>query len=37
MIDALESHYLMIKEGDHAETYLKTVFPVPAAIVIQYQ
>jgi hypothetical protein len=36
MIDALQSHYLMIKDGDHAEIHLKTVFPVPAAIVIQY-
>jgi hypothetical protein len=26
----------MIKEGDHEEIHLKTVFPVPAAIVIQY-
>jgi hypothetical protein len=35
MIDALQSHYLIIKEGDHEEIHLKTVFPVPAAIIIQ--
>jgi len=34
MIDALQSYYLMIKEGDHEDIHLKTVFPVPAAIVI---
>jgi hypothetical protein len=38
MIDALESDCLMIlEEGDHAEIHLKTVFPVPAATVIQYK
>jgi hypothetical protein len=37
MIDALQSHYLIIKEGDYEEIYLKTVFPVPAATVIQNQ
>jgi hypothetical protein len=37
MIDALESHYLTTKEGDHQEIHLNMVFPVPAAIVIQYQ
>jgi hypothetical protein len=37
MIDALQSHYLMIKERDHVGIHLKTVFPVPAAMVIKYQ
>jgi len=36
MIDALQSHYLTIKKGDLEEIHLKTVFPVPAAILIQY-